>query len=122
MQTIKMSMTATEKRAIKAHVLAKHAARNPRAVRFDADGSVSVMVDAMPNTNQPGRIFAGWDSELLGECEPPAKRGAPFQMDGAVRRNIFTDAESWELAQRIGNGNASLGIRLALAAYPGKKS
>lgn len=57
-----------------------------------------------------------------GECEPPAKRGAPFQMDGAVRRNIFTDAESWEIAQRIGNGNASLGIRLALAAYPGKKS
>lgn len=51
-----------------------------------------------------------------------AKRGAPFQMDGAVRRNIFTDAESWATAQRIGNGNASLGIRLALAAYHGEKS
>jgi len=53
--------------------------------------------------------------------KPPAKRGAPFQMTGAVRRNIFTDAESWATAQRIGNGNASLGIRLALAAYPGEK-
>ncbi len=54
--------------------------------------------------------------------KPPSKRGAPFQMTGAVRRNIFTDAESWATAQRIGNGNASLGIRLALAAYPGEKS
>ncbi len=52
--------------------------------------------------------------------KPPAKRGAPFQMSGAVRRNIFTDVESLATAQRIGNGNASLGIRLALAAYQAK--
>ncbi len=59
-----------------------------------------------------------------GACIKPhwyAKRGAPFQMAGAVRRNIFTDQQSWDIAQRIGNGNASLGIRLALAAYPGEK-
>ena len=58
-----------------------------------------------------------------GACLTPhwyGKRGAPFQMTGAVRRNIFTDAESWATAQRIGNGNASLGIRLALAAYQAK--
>ena len=116
------TLSAKEKRAVRSHVLDKYASRNPRAVRFDADdGSVSVTVDEMPNTNQPGRIFAGWDLELLGECEPPAKRGAPFQMEGAVRRNIFTDQKSWSTAKRIGNGNASLGIRLALAAYPGEK-
>ena len=33
------------------------------------------------------------------------------------RRNIYIDAESWDKAQKIGNGNASDGIRIALEKF-----
>lgn len=51
---------------------------------------------------------------------PEPKRGAPISV-GSTRRNVMLDDDSWELAVEIGGGNASLGIRLALAAYPGEK-
>ena len=36
-------------------------------------------------------------------------------MDGGKRRNIYIDAASWETALCLGDGNASVGIRKALA-------
>ena len=58
-------MTKSEKQQIRDYVMAKYAHINGRNVRCHADGSVDVLVDAMPNTTQAGRIFAGWDTELL---------------------------------------------------------
>lgn len=40
--------------------------------------------------------------------------GRPNEMDGGRRRNIYIDDASWEIAEMIGNGNASEGIRIAL--------
>jgi len=41
------------------------------------------------------------------------KLGRPNVIDGK-RRNVFIDDESWSNAQKLGNGNASEGIRKAL--------
>ena len=65
-------LTMTEKREIGRYLRNRYEATGGRNVRFADDGAVSIMVDAMPNTNQPGRIFAGWDKDLLIE----ARRGA----------------------------------------------
>lgn len=58
-------LTLKQKRAISKFVRENHESRNPRNVRFEVDGAVTVMVDEMPNTNQAGRIFAGWDKDIL---------------------------------------------------------
>lgn len=52
-------LTLKQKRAISKFVRENLESRNPRNVRFGDDGAVTVMVDAMPNTNKAGRIFAG---------------------------------------------------------------
>lgn len=44
------------------------------------------------------------------------KPGRPPRMDGGKRRSIYLDDESMELAERLGYGNASEGIRRALRA------
>ena len=58
-------MKKIRKKQIRDYVERQYAHVDGRNVRCHADGSVTVSVDAMPNTNQPGRIFAGWDTELL---------------------------------------------------------
>ncbi|UTH73644.1 hypothetical protein [Chromobacterium sp. IIBBL 290-4] len=40
--------------------------------------------------------------------------GAPAQMQGGGRHNVYLDAESIAIAQALGDGNISRGIRLAL--------
>ena len=44
-----------------------------------------------------------------------AKPGRPEEMQGGKRRNVYLDDASWAKAADIGNGNASDGIRMALA-------
>ena len=63
------NLTITEKRLVGQYVRNYYESYNPRNVRFGDDGAVSVMVDEMPNTNQPGRIFVGWDTKLLREAK-----------------------------------------------------
>ena len=58
-------LTLKQKRAISKFVRENLESRNPRNVRFGDDGAVTVMVDEMPNTNKAGRIFAGWDTQLI---------------------------------------------------------
>lgn len=53
------------------------------------------------------------------DCDPPpphAKPGRPEEMQGGKRRNVYLDDASWAKACQIGNGNASEGIRTALAS------
>jgi len=38
----------------------------------------------------------------------------PQEMKDGKRRNVYIDDESWLLAQNLGNGNGSEGIRHAL--------
>lgn len=47
----------------------------------------------------------------INEC-PPTKR--PYAQQNAQRRSIYTDAETWEAIKKLGNGNASAGIREAV--------
>lgn len=43
--------------------------------------------------------------------------GAPPKMEDGHRVNVYLDARSIGVAKRLGNGNASEGIRKALAPY-----
>ena len=58
-------MTLSEKRDIGRYLRITFS--NPRQIRYELDGSVTAYVDRMPNTNQPGRIFCGWATELLDD-------------------------------------------------------
>ena len=62
------NLSRADKATIRAHVLAYYADRDARDVRIHADGSVTAYVDAMLNTNQSGRMFCGWDCNLLREA------------------------------------------------------
>lgn len=42
-------------------------------------------------------------------------KGRPQEMHGGKRRNVYIDDESWAKAIELGKGNASEGIRAALA-------
>lgn len=59
------TLTRAEKATVRAYIMDYFAGREARDVRIHADGSVTVYVGTMPNTNQPGRIFAGWAHDLL---------------------------------------------------------
>jgi len=61
-----MNLSLSEKRTVGRHVRAEFAG-NPRDLRFAPDGAVTAHVDRMPNTDRGGRIFCGWDTELLAE-------------------------------------------------------
>ena len=60
-------ITVSQKAQIRSYLMDYYSSRDGRDVRFAADGSVSIHVDPMPNTNQAGRIFAGWASELINQ-------------------------------------------------------
>jgi hypothetical protein len=63
MNEIKLSMKA--KRQIGDYLRRKY--NTESQIKIDKDGAVTIHVDPMPNTNEPGWIFAGWDTELLNE-------------------------------------------------------
>ncbi|BDH46411.1 hypothetical protein TUM12370_24550 [Salmonella enterica subsp. enterica serovar Choleraesuis] len=64
---------------------------------------------------QPGQTNYWRDN--LDEIEMPARRVGRPTVYGAVRKNITISPGLWELAQRIGGGNASAGIHEALRDY-----
>lgn len=61
-------MTRKQRALVGGLVLRRYAHVGGSRVRVAADGAVSVFVDRMPNTDCPGRIFAGWDVNLLREA------------------------------------------------------
>jgi hypothetical protein len=73
-------------------------------VRMDKTG-VYVQVNAGTIRSLDGRKVAA----ALGIT------GRPAEMDGGKRTNIYLDADGRATAERIGNGNISDGIRIALA-------
>jgi hypothetical protein len=73
-------------------------------VRMDATG-LYVQINAGAIRSLDGRKVAA----ALGTA------GRPAEMTGGKRRNIYMDDESASIAERLGNGNISDGIRIALA-------
>ena len=73
-------------------------------VRMDKAG-VYAQINAGAIRNLDGRKVAA----ALGIT------GRPEEMDGGKRVNVYLDASSLERARDIGNGNISVGIRIALA-------
>lgn len=73
-------------------------------VRMDKTG-VYVQVNAGTIRSLDGRKVAA----ALGTA------GRPAEMSGGKRRNIYMDDESAAIAEKLGNGNISDGIRIALA-------
>jgi hypothetical protein len=66
-----------------------------------------------------------WRDKLADIRWPSGRVGRPRLMEGGRRLNIYLDSASLETAARLGGGNVSEGIRLALAALrpenvPGK--
>ena len=59
-------MTNEERREIGTYLRARYNTNSQ--IRVDDEGGVTIRVDQMPNTNQEGWMFAGWDSELLREA------------------------------------------------------
>lgn len=49
--------------------------------------------------------------------KPKNPVGAPRQMIGGKRRNIYIDEISWQKAKELGNGKPSEGIRRAILYY-----
>jgi len=45
---------------------------------------------------------------------PLRKPGRPSSMKGGRSRRIYIDEESWEIAQKLGKGSGSEGIRRAI--------
>lgn len=50
------------------------------------------------------------------EINLPRPVGRPTTV-GGVRKNISISPECWEIAKKLGNGNASAGVSIALRAY-----
>lgn len=73
-------------------------------VRIEATGAY-VQVNASAIRSLDGRKVAA----ALGTA------GRPAEMTGGKRTNIYLDADGRATAERIGNGNISDGIRIALA-------
>ena len=78
-------------------------------VRINATG-VYVQVNAGAIRSLDGRKVAA----ALGTA------GRPAEMTGGKRRNIYMDDESAAIAEKLGNGNVSDGIRIALAMVKDK--
>lgn len=55
-----------------------------------------------------------FDANSVGKKQPVAKIGRPPEMAGGKAVKVYLDAESVAIATRLGNGNVSEGIRLAL--------
>lgn len=63
-----------------------------------------------------------WRDRLADIRWPSGRVGRPKRMEGGRRINIYLDTVSLEAADRLGDGNISEGIRLALAALRAEKA
>lgn len=56
-----------------------------------------------------------WRDKMEEIPWPSGQVGRPAEMEGGKRINVYLDAESHEAAAKLGGGNVSEGIRIALA-------
>ena len=67
------------------------------------------------NSFEPSGATKSSIAESFGDLIKAKKRGAHAKMEDGKRTNIYLSAESRSIAERIGGGNVSEGIRKALA-------
>lgn len=56
-----------------------------------------------------------WRDKMSEIPWPSGQVGRPTEMEGGRRVNVYLDADSLEAAARLGRGNVSEGIRIALS-------
>ena len=80
------------------------------------DGEKGALV-RFPKTGVYASVIAGATRSVDGRKVRAALgiQGRPTLLEGGKRINVYLDAESLDTAQKIGGGNASEGIRIALA-------
>lgn len=70
---------------------------------------------ARPAQTKAGRRDADYWRDKLDEIPWPSGRvGRPNEMEGGKRVQVYLDAESLAIANKLGSGNVSEGIRKAL--------
>ncbi len=85
-------------------------------VTRDGETGALVITEAGIYSMLNERVYRALDQrKVKAALVPEDGRGRPSEMQDGKRRNIYIDADSWEAAIRLGNGNASEGIRKALA-------
>lgn len=60
-----VKLTQTEQESVRDYLRARYASYNPKAIKIEEDGAVTVHVDRTPNFDKPVRIFVGWGADLL---------------------------------------------------------
>ena len=91
-------------------------------VTRDGETGALVITDAGIYSMLNARVYRALDQRRIkAALSPEDGRGRPFEMESGKRRNIYIDAASWEMALSLGDGNASEGIRKALALADEKK-
>lgn len=91
-------------------VISEGISRNGVPGFIATDKNTGVIVSARPSLESLNR-----DLEKRQESyESANKPGRPAEMDGGKKVNTYLDAESVEIAKKLGNGNVSEGIRKAL--------
>ncbi len=60
-------LTLVEKRLIGRYLRTDYT--GVRNLRFGADHAVHMTIEKCPGTGRPGRVFAGWDTELLRDAQ-----------------------------------------------------
>lgn len=90
--------------------------------RSDLDGQKLAAVLSYDNKqlafhrfDRPPGSVDYWRDKLDEIDWPPGQVGRPAEMTGGKRVNVYLDAESLEAAAKLGDGNVSEGIRVALA-------
>lgn len=69
--------------------------------------------ETYPNENLNNETQAG--DAICDKCAAGARKSKrPYAQPNAQRRSIYTDDETWAKLLKLGNGNASAGIREAV--------
>lgn len=88
-------------------------------VSRDGETGALVVTEAGIYSMLNARVYRGLDQrKVKAALGIQQDVGRPAALAEGKRRNIYIDAESWGKAQKIGNGNASDGIRIALEKFP----
>ena len=109
-------MTSSEIRKLAQAAFGQKNARVTRQGEVHAYG-------VMPNTSRVGWYLYGYVGDAVTEArlrgavpDTPRSVGRPATFESVRRVNIYLPDESIKLAQALGNGNLSAGIRKALDA------
>lgn len=85
-------------------------------IYFEIEDGDSPSFEAGTNAENNPDYVRLYNAIFRQSGDVPEKRpvGRPAEMEGGKRRNPYLSDAEWELAKRLGDGNASKGIQKAL--------